>query len=494
MDETEQMLAEGITPQPADMAARLGHLECWWEGRWKHYAENRFSVIMPLWLRTRDQPVGMHQMKMQYKQVYAKQVARNDDGTAPNDGLGLHVNAVIEMLGEGISDEACAKLLAEMDQHRAGAVDGLVDRSEAATWWSQYTDDESLLEQAWDHEGVKHDTFGNLDAENLARLVQLLLRPTVKEARLAVWAACGDCFGKNGSVCDTPPEHLQKLSLPQADTSSEADNTVNEVAAWLMRCGKENTRDKERIRTFLADTTAVSSVFAQDADGPSDKDTELVEGSFRTETSERQDRLADLQPDEAVAAAPDDRRRHSAFDHFFDQWMRMHRCATDANFVVEGSEGKAVHPKQRLLDAWIACGRRPTLDAVIEALLEPTAEGIENMRRHIDLNNDGRVDKTEVLTWWKRNCSPDIRAFERAWLEADKDCDDELSTEELKTLLGFESTAHLYDENDEPSENAPTPSHINVNVAISYCAILSENSSQTDYQSSVVYINLLRSR
>lgn len=200
MEETEQILAEGTPPQPAGMGAvRLETLEGWWEDRWKQYVENRFSVIMPLWLRTRDQPVGMHQMKVQYQQVYAKQVARNNDGIAPNDGLGLHVNAVIEMLGEGISDEACAKLLAEMDQHRAGAVDGLVDRNEAATWWSQYTDDESLLEQAWDAEGVKHDTFGNLDAENLARVVQLLLRPTVKEARLAVWAACGDCFGKDGS-------------------------------------------------------------------------------------------------------------------------------------------------------------------------------------------------------------------------------------------------------------------------------------------------------
>ena len=463
MEETEQILAEGTPPQPAGMGAvRLETLEGWWEDRWKQYVENRFSVIMPLWLRTRDQPVGMHQMKVQYQQVYAKQVARNNDGIAPNDGLGLHVNAVIEMLGEGISDEACAKLLAEMDQHRAGAVDGLVDRNEAATWWSQYTDDESLLEQAWDAEGVKHDTFGNLDAENLARVVQLLLRPTVKEARLAVWAACGDCFGKDGSPTQSvslsrSQSFLTHLGSSVCDTPSEADNTVNEVAAWLMHRGKGNTRDKERIKAFLGDTAAVSSIFAEDADGPSDKDKDLVEELISRETSEQQDQLADLQPDEA-----DVRRRHSAFDHFFDQWMRMHRCATDANFVAEGSEGKAVHPKQRLLDAWRACGRRPSFDAVIEALLEPTAEGMENMRRQIDLNNDGRVDKTEVLTWWKRNCSPDIRAFERAWMAADKDCDDELSTEELKTLLGFESTAHLYDKHDEPSESAggSSPKHL----------------------------------
>ena len=164
MDERNQMLVpEGQPPHPSDMAGiDLPTMERWWEQRWKRYAENRFSVIMSLWLRTRDeQPVDEMEMKQQYTNAYNRQAptkerqAANSGESSPigdlrPDDLGLHVNAVRGLLGVRISEDACTKLLAEMDQQRAGAVDGQVDRQEAELWWSQYSDDESLLEEAWD--------------------------------------------------------------------------------------------------------------------------------------------------------------------------------------------------------------------------------------------------------------------------------------------------------------------------------------------------------
>ena len=78
------------------------------------------------------------------------------------------------------------------------------------------------------------------------------------------------------------------------------------------------------------------------------------------------------------------------------------------------------------------------------------------MRRQIDLNHDGRVTKTEVLSWWKSNCSPDVREFDKAWLKADQDCDDELNAKELKALLGFEASQAADGQLDGSSEDVAT--------------------------------------
>lgn len=397
------VLSEGTPPRNEVPEA----LARWWEARWKRYAEKRFGVIMPLWLRTRDEDVDKTMMRAQYGARYYECSQQNpvQDSTA-DGGLGLHANVVAEMLGFDISKDACAMLMAEMDVQRAGGVDGHIDFLELSRWWSQYSDDESLLQKAWVE--VQPDNLGNMDAEKVSRLIQKLLRPSVKEARLAVWAARAESCA------------------PQPDTG---EDVVNLVADWLTTRGEATPRDKARISTFLSEKAAMSSIFAEDADGPSDKDKELVEEKYeKDETLEDQD-LELPQPVKSAA----DLEHYSAFDPFFDQWMRMHRTATDTGF--ESTNGEAVHPQRRLQQAWDMCG--PEYDAVVKALLNPTDQGLDNMLDEIDLNNDKVVNKTEVLTWWKKNCSPDVRAFERAWLEADQDCNDELSRDELKALLGF---------------------------------------------------------
>ena len=90
------------------------------------------------------------------------------------------------------------------------------------------------------------------------------------------------------------------------------------------------------------------------------------------------------------------------------------------------------------------------LEAVIEALLEPTKQGVQFVLEDIDRDKDEHVNKGEVQAWWAKNCSPDLRAFERAWLEADENCDDELSAEELKIFLGFGSD----DSSEKPNASA----------------------------------------
>ena len=53
---------------------------------------------------------------------------------------------------------------------------------------------------------------------------------------------------------------------------------------------------------------------------------------------------------------------------------------------------------------------------IIVEVLTPTQAGIEKVQTEMDTDKSGNVDKSEAEQWWLRNCSRDLRAFERAWL------------------------------------------------------------------------------
>ena len=95
---------------------------------------------------------------------------------------------------------------------------------------------------------------------------------------------------------------------------------------------------------------------------------------------------------------------------------------------------------------------------IIVEVLTPTQAGIEKVQTEMDTDKSGNVDKSEAEQWWLRNCSRDLRAFERAWLAVvrfhhvssrfscfltfcsrflsqDVDCSNDLDFDEIEAML-----------------------------------------------------------
>jgi hypothetical protein len=124
-------------PLPHELPKGLAE---WWEARWRRYAENRFGVIVRLWLNIQPAEKQDKPPEIAIKEAYESTLRRMDLDDV--DEFTRRVEVVQEMLGlrqETISSDTCAKLVAEMDEHRVGGLDNRVDFHEAARWWAHFT-------------------------------------------------------------------------------------------------------------------------------------------------------------------------------------------------------------------------------------------------------------------------------------------------------------------------------------------------------------------
>ena len=405
--------------QPEPETVKKDKLKTWWEQRCETFINARFDVLISLWCH-------IHQVSFEEAKSDKKSCEKADgylSGDRPEDPRPKDPEARVlqQVLAREVSKEAAQRAMAEIDIDR----DGSVSKDEAAKWWQQYSDDLRSFDDAWGR--ADEDLSGDLDLKEIPAFIRSLLTPLAGQVEHAV--AVAKRMAQDALAQFDLQQLIELSKLHNVDTMTqrkvqeepESGNVVKilvdaiAVHEWWRKrkLGSSVKRDKNMLHSLLVGAIMTQSYFAEAADGPSSAD-----------------KVNNVQGEDDSNDAPQQKEQNSRFDKLLIQWEQIHR--KELNGDIRERMDVVLKARPGEISA-------QEVERIIQQLLYPTDKGLELVEDEMDVDKSGSVDRSEAENWWLRNCSRDLKAFEKAWLDADVDLQNVLQRDDIRRFLRGDS-------------------------------------------------------